>query len=190
MKNLRIIIISLMTTFLSGCIGAEIKETTTLLKDTDVVFNVGIGGSIYTSDKKKNLPNLFGKADIFGRKTPSGKTEVIFAGIQDGHIILIRNSITIETGATTMNSTPIVKSNTTTSSYAGNVDGYNYSGRSTTQNAPTVIMPNTPAAQFFNEGSIPIFISLQDLPLSIIVEDSNVEIISATKYKLQAKITK
>lgn len=189
MKYLPIIIAMLI--LLQGCaIGGKIQETTSIQQEVGINFDVGVGGEVYTSNREKNLPNAFGRADIFGRMTPSGKTSVVFAGIENGTVVLFRRSIDIHSGATTMNSTPLVVPSTYTSTHSGYIGGSYYSGVTTTQAPPIVIPPNSPVAQYFDKGSIPIIIPLKDLPVSIPIESSEVNILDASSYKITVKISK
>jgi len=188
MKQLSIMIFALA--FLQGCaVGGKIQEFTTINQEINVSFDVGIGGEIYTSKREKSLPNAFGKADIFGRRTPSGMTSIVFAGIENDHVILFRRSIDIDSGATTMNSTPIVLPNTYTSTHSGTIGGSYYSGTTTTQGPSTVILPNSPSAQYFDKGAIPVLIPVNDLPISIPIEGNAINILDATTYKITVKIS-
>lgn len=187
MKYSPIIIVAL--TLLQGCaVGGQIRETASIQQEIGNDFEVGVGGEIYTSKREKNLPNAFGRADIFGRMTPSGMTSVVFAGIDNNSVVLFRRSIDIDSGATTMNSTPLIVPNTYTSTHSGNFGGTYYSGTTTTQAPSTVILPNSPAAQYFDKGAIPILIPLEDLPTSIPIEGNEIMILDASSYKVTVKI--
>lgn len=176
---------------LQGCaVGGKIQETTSIQQEVGKSFEVGVGEEIYTSKREKSLPNAFGRADIFGRMTPSGRTSVVFAGIENGSIVLFRRSIEIESGATTMNSTPLIVPNTYTSTHSGSIGGTYFSGTTTTQAPSTVILPNSPVTQYFEKGAIPIIIPLTDLPATIPIEGSQVKILDASSYKITVIISK
>lgn len=58
--------------------------------------------------REKNLPNIVGKADIFGRTTPTGVEIVQYMGVRDGRAFFKRHTTNVETGATTMARVPHV----------------------------------------------------------------------------------
>ena len=107
MKNF--IVAMLLCVALIGC--APVQQTAFLSQPTNTQLIAGIGDTILNVSKEKNLPNAFGASDIFGRKTPTGKTIVQYLGVRNGSAIFRRHSVDIETGATTMNSTPLVIQN-------------------------------------------------------------------------------
>lgn len=187
----RPLIVIAVLAFLQGCaVGGEIQESTSIQQQVGTQFDVGVGGEIYTSKREKNLPNAFGRADVFGRKTPSGMTSVVFAGIENNSVVLFRRSVDIDSGATTMNSTPLILPNTHTSTHSGNIGGAYYSGTSTTQGPSTVVLPNSPTAQYFDKGAIPIRVPLNDLPASIPIEGSQINILNASSHKITVMISK
>jgi hypothetical protein len=87
-------------------------------------------------DKERNLENIFGASDIWGRKTKEGFTELRFAGLTpSGEVILYRTDTNIITNETTMSRSPFSstysQANATTT-YGGGVANTNVSGTSTT----------------------------------------------------------
>jgi hypothetical protein len=87
-------------------------------------------------DKERNLENVLGASDIFGRKTKEGFSELRFAGVTpSGEVVLYRTDTNIITNETTMSRTPFSstysQANATTT-YGGGVANTNISGTSTT----------------------------------------------------------
>ncbi len=109
---------------------SSIQHTTQLSQPVDIKLTVGIGDLVISLSKEKNLPNAFGKADILGRKTLTGMTTVQYLGVRNNKAIFKRKSVVIETGATTMNSTPLIIPNSSTTTYSGRISGTRYSGTS------------------------------------------------------------
>lgn len=126
----------------SGC--ANIDHSESLDREIGITQEAGVGDAIVKITSEKSLPNAFGKADLYGRTTPTGITAIIYRGLEQGDAVFIRRSADIETGATTMNSTPVVIPNYSTTTHTGMVGGYAYSGQSTTYGGSTVIPANTP----------------------------------------------
>jgi hypothetical protein len=179
--------ILLIAILLTGC--AEIQHKTKVSQSYGEVKAAGIGDVVYKSTSEKSLPNIFGNASIFGRTTPTGTTTITYQGIQDGKAYFVRRSIDIETGATTMNSTPIVIPNSSTTTYSGSIGRTPYSGVSTTQGAPIILPPNTPQAQYMERSPNTIIVDLRALPATFVAEGTTVKILTADggtlKYMLE-----
>ena len=83
-KMKKIIFKSALALTLFLVLGCEtIEHKTDVKQQYNSPFTVGIGDPIYSANIEKNLPNAFGKADIFGRTTPTGIINVFFTGIED-----------------------------------------------------------------------------------------------------------
>lgn len=162
---------------LASC--APVQQSSKLSQPTNTQLVAGIGDTVLSVSKEKNLPNAFGASDIFGRKTPTGMTTVQYLGVRKGKAIFKRQSVAIETGATTMNSTPLVIQNTQTATHSGVVGGTMYSGTSTTSAPPTIIPANTPQAQFLNQGAVEIAVDLKKTNKVMVVEGKKITIESA-----------
>ena len=107
---------------LSGC--SSIDKVNNVAQKTNTTLLAGKGDTILKVDRYRNLENAFGKADVFGRKTNEGFTEVRFIGTQeDGTLLLARKDVTVVTNETTMSRTPFSTSNTTSQT---SIDGEAY----------------------------------------------------------------
>ena len=124
---------------LSGC--ADVQERSYIIgARTGTPLTASVGDTVLRVSRTKNLPNIVGKSDIFGRTTPTGVETVQYMGARDGKAFFKRRTVNVETGATTMNSTPVVIPNVATTTHSGSVNvsgsgGYGYgfySGTSTT----------------------------------------------------------
>ncbi len=63
----------------------------------------GPGDLVIRVNKQRDLKNAFGRADIFGRKTDEGYSELRFAGVEtDGTFVFYRRDVDIVTNETTM----------------------------------------------------------------------------------------
>lgn len=118
-------IIFLITSFiLMGC--AEIKHYESFSVPLDTPQSASLGTELYRISKTRDLPNVFGKADIYGGKVNEGYSELRFMGVaESGSIIFQLTDIDIESNETVFTrygvSTSIVSSNTTAiSSVYGN----------------------------------------------------------------------
>jgi hypothetical protein len=83
-----------------------VASTNSLVKAVQPNGNIRethIGGSIFKEERKRPLPNAFGKPDVFGRKVYAGYTELRFQGLtSDGHIILQLTEVDTHSTETTM----------------------------------------------------------------------------------------
>jgi len=103
-----------------GC--ADVQERSHIVGGrTGTPLTAGVGDTVLRVSHEKNLPNIVGKADIFGRTTPTGVETVQYLGVKDGRAFFERRTVNVETGATTMNSTPLVIPNTATTTHSGSV---------------------------------------------------------------------
>ena len=92
-----------MAVLLSGC--ADIKNTARVSQKVDKSLVAGIGDTVIEVETRESLPNVFGKASIFGRTRPTGKVFVIYLGVEQGRAVFERTTIRLQSNATTMNST-------------------------------------------------------------------------------------
>lgn len=114
---------------LSAC--ASIDHTSLAKQSVGKTLIAGPGDLVLRIDRERNLENAFGKADVFGRMTKEGFTEVRFAGVEaNGEIVLYRKDVQILTNETTMSRTPI---ETTSGSSRTSVTGTANSLGSTTR---------------------------------------------------------
>jgi hypothetical protein len=179
---------TLLSLFLiSSCASIDYKTNVSQRLDTPLV--AGVGDTIYKSTTVKNLPNAFGKADIFGRTTPTATTTVIFEGTRDGVAIFSRRTTDIDTGATTMNSSPIIISNSQTRTTTGSVGNIPVYGQTTVQGPSTILPPPTPTAQYMERNANIIGVDTKKLPSNIIVEGMTIQILEVNSGSIKYLIT-
>jgi hypothetical protein len=88
----------LLAIALVGCTYDPISYMTELRQPLDRMLVVGPGDVLIRVDRFRSLENNVGKADIFGRRTNEGYTEVRFSAIEsDGTLVLLRNDYVIVT---------------------------------------------------------------------------------------------
>ena len=177
---------------LTGC--ASIDHTLRLRQPLDRPLVAGPGDIVLRIDCERNLENVFGKADIFGRKTKEGFSELRFAGVEStGEIVLFRKDTDIITNETTLSRMPISSTfgHTTTSlsgtaTTAGNT--VQLQGTGTTNHASTTINPATDFHVVVPSDSV----ALRLLPNEkrIPIAGYIIEIISATRNALEYRVTK
>jgi hypothetical protein len=176
---------------LSGC--ADVQERSHIVGGrTGTQLTASVGDTVLRVSREKNLPNIVGKSDIFGRTTPTGVETVQYLGAKDGKAFFKRRTVDVETGATTMNSTPLIIPSTSTTTHSGSVnvygpDGYghgSYSGTSTTAGPPTVIPAHPPAPMVMDEGSLILPVDLSQKPAQLSVAGKTLTILQADSTRL------
>src|SRR6266436_3643390 len=101
MKSLFVpLLILLACACLWGC--ADVQERSHIVgARTGTPLNASVGDTVLRVSREKNLPNIVGKSDIFGRTTPTGVETVQYMGARDGKAFFKRRTVNVETGATT-----------------------------------------------------------------------------------------
>jgi len=152
----------------------------------------GVGDTVLRISKEKNMPNIMGKADMFGRTTPTGVETVRYMGVRDGRAFFARRTVDVETGATTMNSTPLIIPNTATTTHSGSVNVYgpngyghgSYSGTSTTALPPTVIPAHSPAPMVMDEGCLSLSVDLSSKSAQLLAAGKTITVLQADNARL------
>ena len=183
-----ILTIPLTMLLLTACASIDYKTNVNQRLDTPLM--AGIGDAVYKSTTEKNLPNAFGKADLFGRTTPTATTTVIFEGVRDGIAIFNRKTTDIDTGATTMNSTPIVINNSQTRTTTGSIGNTPIYGQTNVQGPSTILPPNTPSARYMERNANIIAIDTKKLPSNIVVEGILIRVLEVDSGSVRYIITK
>jgi hypothetical protein len=118
---------------------APIQHTAEINQPTNVTSIAGPGDLLARVDKKRNLVNAFGGADVFGRKTDEGFSELRFGGVEsDGTIVFFRRETAIISNETTMSRTPL---STSYSSASGSVSVQGNRGTFTGTETTTTLHP-------------------------------------------------
>ncbi len=72
----------ILSSFLFAGCGA-IQEYSKLTTPMDKTLRAGVGQAIFRIQKTRDLPNIYGKADLFGRKVDTGYREIRYLGMSD-----------------------------------------------------------------------------------------------------------
>lgn len=178
---------------------ADVQERSHIVGGrTGTQLTASVGDIVLRVAREKNLPNIVGKSDIFGRTTPTGVETVQYLGARDGKAFFKRRTVDVETGATTMNSTPVVIPNTSTTTHSGSVNVYgpngyghgSYSGTSTTEGPPTVIPAHPPSPMVMDEGSLLLSVDLSQKPAQLSVAGKTLTILQADSTRLVYVLSK
>ncbi len=117
---------------LAACAPVETKTTLTT-PVTSQVRTAGPGDVVMSFQSRRSLPNIVGKADLFGRTTNAGGTTVRFVGIRGQQAVFERSDVDVESNATTMTESPMVIPQTTTTNISGTYGNVPVSGTATSR---------------------------------------------------------
>ena len=178
--------------FIAGC--ATIDHTSNTEQSIGQQAIVGVGDVVLRVNKQRNLENAFGKADIFGRKTNEGFSELRFAGVEKtGEVVLYRKDVRIITNETTMSRTPI---STTAASANTNLTG-NYYGSGNYGNVNANARTNYSSTTLSPASDFHVVVPVETIPIRLAPSETKipmegyvVEIIKATPNSLEHKITR
>jgi hypothetical protein len=171
---------------LAGC--SQIQHSTALEQSSGSRGVAGVGDVVARVDRLRDLQNAFGRADLFGRKTNEGYSELRYAGLgPNGDVILYRAYVNIVTNETTMSRTPFSSTYTTGSGQAhGSVYGNQYSAYGSGNSISTTISPASDYHAVVPAGAISI-----DVPRNspeVVFEGHRVIIEAATPTALTYRI--
>jgi hypothetical protein len=66
-----------------------IQEYENLTQETDVLLSTSVNGVIFKVQKEKDLPNVFGRKDVWGGMVDQGEKVLRFMGLnQNGNLVL------------------------------------------------------------------------------------------------------
>lgn len=98
---MRFVVLTLVIA-LAGC-GATIQTYDRLSQETGRELSTHVGGQVLRVQRTQDLPNAFGKADVFGGKVNRGYTELRYQGIRpDGRLVFRITEVETESTETTM----------------------------------------------------------------------------------------
>jgi len=141
------IVIALMA---GGC--AQVQQRQQLAEPVGLVMRTPVGGAIATIVKDRDLPNAFGRADIYGRTIDAGYTRIVYRGRgSDGSVLVEQIDVDVKSNASTLTRAPVIYSRTQPAVASSRESGVAY-GTSRTVSvaspADQVFMPMPSAAQF------------------------------------------
>jgi len=146
------LVITLAVTALAVAGCAQVQQRQQLAEPIGLVMRTPVGGTIATIMKDRDLPNAFGRADIYGRTVDPGFTRLIYRGRNaDGSVLVEQVNVDIQSNASTMTRAPVIYTGTQPAVASSRERGVAY-GTSRTVSvaspADQVAMPLPSAAQF------------------------------------------
>jgi len=184
--------VTLASLLLGGC--ANIKRTAEIQQPLDQTLLAGPGDIVLCIDHERNLENIVGKADVWGRKTKEGYSEIRFAGVErSGEVVLYRKDVQIMTDETTLTRTPLsVSSGHATTSISGTATTLGSSTQMTASGTTNMSAVTLSSGSDYHIAvpSDTVAIRLSPSERKLYVSGYVIEIILATSNSLQYKLTK
>jgi uncharacterized iron-regulated membrane protein len=109
-------------------------------------YAAGVGDTVMDLKQTQSLPDVLGKADIFGRTRDAGRVIVRFAGLNGNQAVFVRQDVVIQSNETTMTQTPVLLPNYQTSTVAGTIGSIPVSATRTTLG--TTYIPPSPSSSY------------------------------------------
>lgn len=195
----RLIVAALLILSLGSC--GSIQKSLRLEQPINQVLLAGVGDTVVQIETRESLPNVVGKADIFGRTRPTGRVLLTYLGMEQGRVTFERQNIEIQSNATTMNSTPLFIPQTSTTTFSGAASVYGVtpngpisgsamtSGTSTTAAPPVILPPKGSAILALGNEKVRYYLDLAETN-EVVVEGHQVLIVKATPTSLRYKVLK
>ena len=153
-----------LITLMAAC--ASVEQHGVVSRPINVESFASVGDIVLRVDVQEDLPNLFGKADLYGRKRDRGFSEIRYMGLSpNGRPVFRRRDMDIQTNETTMNTMGFGTAVVTAQSSGGGVVG---SGVYTQSPAPNVQALPADAFQFELDLSLSRIITIRDRTIEIL----------------------
>jgi hypothetical protein len=116
-------------------------------------YIAGVGDTVLDLKQTQSLPNVAGKADIFGRTRDAGRVIVRFVGLEGNQAVFVRQDVVIQSNETTISQAPLLLPNYRTSTVGGTVGTIPVSATRTTIGT-TYIPPSSSSSYPMQAGQI------------------------------------
>ena len=179
---MRKIVLILFAVVLSSC--AEIKHYENISKETDVLQTASIGSELYRIQKQRDLPNVIGKADVWGGKIDEGFTELRFMGVtEDGKVIFRLTDVDIQSNETVFTRYGVSRS-TIQSNTNANASAYGNTASGTSTTRATIIHHDKPEARVTQLPPNTVEFVFDPKAKILKLENVSVEITETTQYSI------
>jgi hypothetical protein len=121
----------LMALALAACSSVETKTSLVTPAATEAVVTAGPGDVVMRFQSRRSLPNVFGKADLYGRTTNAGSITVRYVGSRGAQAVFERTDVEVVSNATTMSESPLILPTTASTNFNGSIGATPVSGTAT-----------------------------------------------------------
>jgi hypothetical protein len=114
----------------------------------------GVGDAVLDLKITEPLPNIVGRADVFGRTRDAGRVTIRYLGERGGVAYFSRQNVTVQSADTTMSRSPMYVPNIQSTTVSGNVGMVPVSGTTTTVGTGTYIPPSPSQNMVLDNGQM------------------------------------
>ncbi len=145
MRALALVVVGLALAAAS-CSPIEQQATVARPAVAGRAYIAGVGDTVLDLKQTQSLPNIMGKADIFGRTRDAGRVIVRFVGVEGNQAVFVRQDVVIQNNETTMTRDPTVLPNYQISAVSGTVGTVPVSAARATLG--TAYLPPSPSSSY------------------------------------------
>jgi hypothetical protein len=84
-------------------------------------YVAGVGDTVMDLKLTESLPNVFGKADLYGRTRDAGRVTVRLVGLDGDQAVFVRQDVVIQSNETTLSQGPMVLPTYQSSTMSGTI---------------------------------------------------------------------
>lgn len=173
---------------ITGC--AEIKQHEQVSKSLDLLQTTSIGSELYLISKTRDLPNAFGKADVWGGKVNEGYSELRFIGLtNDGEIIFQFTDIDIQSNENVFTRYGVSRSVATTNTTA-NASVYGNTASGSAQSNTVISHYEKPKATVTQLPANTVQFLFKPSDKILNLEGISIEIVNVNSYSIQYILSK
>ena len=184
---MRFTLLTILGIFLASC--AQIESYEEINVQVGKLTRISIGEELFRIRKSRDLPNVFGRADVYGGKIDEGFSELRFLGLNEsGEIVFRYTDIDIESNETVFTRYGGRRANVHTMS-TGNATlvGNSVYGNSSSTTTVTMSEPPKPTITQLPPGAVEFAFDPEEGVLEI--ADYSVEILEVQAYGLVFRLT-
>lgn len=173
--GMRFVFVALATTAALGAVGcATVEQQSSIDRPTNIQSFASVGDVVLRVNITEDLPNAFGRADVYGRTRDRGFSELRYVGLSPtGNPVFRRRDVDIQTNETTMNTGGLGTATVTTQPYG--------SGATSTG---VYTLPPAPNVQALPPDTIQFELNLAEGRI-ITMRDHLIEVVSANAAGVQ-----
>ena len=131
---------------LAGCGAIEQQSSLARPAVAGRPYVAGVGDTVMDLKLTQSLPNIVGKADLFGRTRDAGRVTVRFVGLEDGQALFVRQDVLIQSNETTLSQMPLILPTWQSSTVSGTIGTVPVSA--TGSSVGTAVLAPTPSSSY------------------------------------------
>ena len=174
----------LVALVLAGCGAIEQQSSLARPAVAGKPYVAGLGDTVMDLKLTQSLPNVLGKADVFGRTRDAGRVVVRFVGLDGSQALFVRQDVVLQSNETTLSQTPLIVPTYQTSTVSGNVGMVPVSATRNTMGM--TVLPPTPSSSYpLQAGQIQIAAPVGG---SLLVEGRRIDVLRSVEGGIEYSV--